>query len=289
MSATIGYGLRTRKAADFEEMAAYATELTREWSLKELGYDLTVHDEEREKKQGFYFQGYHVEENQVTWHDFSGSDKNVPIDDIIEQVSTHFPEMELLFWRSWEGPVDYECSIKYGEVTEIKPHGLCLYIENEDDFRCLSGMVQKEELKTPYCIEKVMVKEDQRIVILYFESLSQEDSECALNGIMDEITKLLPQSDFYCFFFENDGMGDRLERKAHVENGHVEWQDFIKQGDRPVFYQNYDKREPFVEDVTVEVFKSIIENRPAPAIKKDTEDIEFFSSAESCGSDDLPW
>ena len=84
-------------------------------------------------------------------------------------------------------------------------------------------------------------------------------------------------------------MGDRLERKAHVENGHVEWQDFIKQGDRPVFYQNYDKREPFVEDVTVEVFKSIIENRPAPVIKKDTEDIEFFSSAESCGSDDLPW
>ena len=40
MSATIGYGLRTKKAEDFEQMAAYATKLTREWSLKELGYDM---------------------------------------------------------------------------------------------------------------------------------------------------------------------------------------------------------------------------------------------------------
>ena len=54
------------------------------------------------------------------WHDFSGSDKNIPIEDIIEKVSTHFPNMELLFWRSWEGPVDYECIIKNGEVTEIE-------------------------------------------------------------------------------------------------------------------------------------------------------------------------
>ena len=102
-------------------MAAYVTELTREWSLKELGYDMTFQDEEREKKQGFYFQGYYVEENQVTWNDFSGSDKNIPIEDILEKVTTHFPEMEFLFWRSWEGPVDYECIIKNGEVTKIEP------------------------------------------------------------------------------------------------------------------------------------------------------------------------
>ena len=57
----------------------------------------------------------------MMWHDFSGSDKNIPIEDIIEKVSTHFPNMELLFWRSWEGPVDFECSIKNGEVTKIEP------------------------------------------------------------------------------------------------------------------------------------------------------------------------
>ncbi len=124
MSATIGYGLRTRKAEDFEQMAAYATKLTSDWSLKELGYDMTIPDEEREKKQGFYFQGYYVEDSEVMWHDFSGSDNNIPIEDIIEQISTHFPKMELLFWRSWEGPVDYECCIKNGEVTEIEPEDI---------------------------------------------------------------------------------------------------------------------------------------------------------------------
>ena len=141
MSTTIGYGLRTRKADDFEQMAAYATKLTSDWSLKELGYDMTIPDEEREKKQGFYCQGYSVEENEVMWHDFSGSDKNIPIEDIIEQVSTHFPEMELLFWRSWEGPVDFECIIKNGEVTEIEPED-----ELQEDIieNCPAPVVTKE-------------------------------------------------------------------------------------------------------------------------------------------------
>lgn len=141
MSATIGYGLRTRKAEDFKEMAAYATELTRKWSLKELGYDLTIQDEEREKKQGFYFQGYYVEENQVRWNDFSGSDKNIPIDDILAQIATHFPEMELLFWRSWEGPVTYECSIKNGEVTEIEPEDR---VQEDMMDNCPAPVVTKE-------------------------------------------------------------------------------------------------------------------------------------------------
>jgi hypothetical protein len=276
MSTTIGYGLRTRKADDFEQMAAYATKLTSEWSLKELGYDMTIRDEEREEKEGFYYQGYCVEENQVIWNDFSGSRKNIPIDDILAQIATHFPEMELLFWRSWEGPVDYECSIKNGEVTEIQPYGLCLYIENEEDFCRLADRVQKEEWKAPYYIEKVIVKEDQCIAILYFDSLSQEDSERAMNGIMDEITKLLPLSDFYCFFFENNEMGDRIERKALVRNGVAEWQDVPKKDDRPVFYQDYDEENPFAEDITAEVFKSIIENRTAPVVELDIED-----SAES--------
>ena len=71
-------------------MAAYATELTREWSLKELGYDMTIRDEESDKKMGFY-----VKDHQVMWNDFSGSSKNIPVGHIIEKVSMHFPEREL--------------------------------------------------------------------------------------------------------------------------------------------------------------------------------------------------
>lgn len=268
MSNVLNSDLRTRKPEDFEKMVAYVTKLTSEWSLKELGYDITIPDEERIKKQGFYYQGFEVRENTLTWNDFSGnSQKEIPVGEIIDQTSKHFPEMELLFRSFWEGPLDYECIIKNGVETEIKPYCLGFYIEEKDDFRCLADMVQKEEqqayatgelyqMKAPYFIDKVIIKEDQCFVLIYFEPLSKEDSESAQNGIMDKVLKLLPQSDFYCFLFENDDMGDRIERKAHVRNGQAEWQDIPKQGDRPVFYQDYDEENPFVEEITSEVVKA---------------------------------
>ena len=63
MSNVLSSDLRTRRPEDFEKMVAYVTKLTSEWSLKELGYDITVPDEERIKKQGFYHQGFEVHEN----------------------------------------------------------------------------------------------------------------------------------------------------------------------------------------------------------------------------------
>ena len=268
MSNVLSSDLRTRRPEDFEKMVAYVTKLTSEWSLKELGYDITVPDEERIKKQGFYHQGFEVHENTLAWIDFSGnSQKEIPVGDMINQTSKHFPEMELLFRSFWEGPLDYECIIKNGVETEIKPYCIGFYIEGKDDFRRLADMVQKEEqqayatgelyqMKAPYFIDKVIIKEDQCFVLIYFEPLSKEDSESAQNGFMDKVIKLLPQSDFYCFLFENDDMGDRIERKAHVRNGQAEWQDIPKQGDRPVFYQDYDEDNPFVEEITSEVVKA---------------------------------
>ena len=293
MSATIGYELRPRDPKDFKEMAVYATELTRGWSLKELGYDLTIRDEESEEDDDFYFQGFSVTDKTVTWDDFTGCPKGIPIKEIVGRISRHFPKVEFIYRVFWEGPVAYECIIKNGEETKIEPYGLCLYIENEDDFRRLAGMVQKEELKATYFIEEVLVKEDQCIAILYFESLSQEESGWALNAIMDEITKLLPQSDFYAIFFDNKETYQPILRKAHVMKGKAEWLDAPKIDDRTAAYDDYSDQDdddymPFFDGVNVEIFMAIIENRPVPVVEKDAEDIESFPSAESSESDDLP-
>ena len=286
MSATIGYELHVRDPKDFKEMAAYATELTREWSLKELGYDLTIHDEEGEENDDFYFQGFSVTDKAVTWDDFTGCPKGIPVKEIVERISKHFPKTEFIYRAFWEGPVAYECTIKNGVETKIKPYGLCMYIDNEEDFRRLAGMVQKEELKAPYFIEEVFVIEDQCIAILHFESLSQEDSELALKGIMDDITKSLSQTDFYAIFFINGEESQEILRKAHVTKGKAEWQDAPKIDDRTATYEDYDHTNLFFEGVNAEIFMSIIENHPAPVV---TKDMESFSSAESSESDDLPW
>ena len=106
---------------------------------------------------------------------------------------------------------------------------------------------------------------------------------------MDQVTKLLPQADFYCLHIENNGMGDTVERKAHVSNSKVEWQYVSKEKDRPVYYQNYDKDNPFVEDITAEVFMSIYNNHRVGDVTTDVEDhgISIMPSAIEAAEDDF--
>lgn len=98
--------------------------------------------------------------------------------------------------------------------------------------------------------------------------------EWALNGIMDEITKLLPYSNFYAIFFNNNEMYDLILRKAHVINGKTEWQEAPKiDGESPTYEdysgQDYENHIPFFKGVNAEIFMSIMENRPAPVVKND--------------------
>ena len=243
--------LRTRKEEDFEKMATYAAKITREWSLKELGYDITVNNDDEER-------GFFTKNHQVKWSDKSCYyPKNIPVGDIILQISHHFPDMELWYIGLYESMINYSCIIKNGVETEVKWHCLGFCFEKVDDLRRIADMAHKNEAL--YHIEKVIVKEDQGIVLMYFKPLTKDELEANLSTVIDSSTKLLPQSDFYCFLVENNDMGDRMKRKAHVKNGQAKWHDFIsKQEDRPVFYEDFDESNPFVEEITSEVAKAIL-------------------------------
>ena len=150
MSLSVGSVLSTRRKEDFEKMAEYAIELTRDWSQKELGYDITLPDEERKEHRGFF-----VKDNVVHWYDHSAFyPKNIPVDVIIEQISKHFPDMELLYTGLYEGLREQECRIKNGVETETKRYCLGIYEEKEEGFRLLADIVQKKELQAQYFIER---------------------------------------------------------------------------------------------------------------------------------------
>ena len=253
--------LRTRKAEDFEKMATYATELTREWSLKELGYDLTS----EAAKSLNLLEEYMVMADRVSWSDNPMSDyplaqwKPIPTGDIIEQISKHFPEMELLFSGYSEGQTVNECRIKNGERTEIESYSLGVYIENHEDFSRLVEMLQKKELQSRHLIKIVNV-EGQCSAILYFEGLSKEEQESVPNGVIDEITELLPQADFYCFLIREYDQGSWFKRKAHVRNGQAEWQD-ISAKEHEAVYNKYYADDVFVGEITAEVVKDFFSEK----------------------------
>lgn len=67
MSATTSTDLLARKPEDAKQLIDYAIELTKAWSLKKLGYDITVRDEERDLYSGF---GMNDGGDGVYWHDY---------------------------------------------------------------------------------------------------------------------------------------------------------------------------------------------------------------------------
>ena len=247
--------LSTRKSEDFEKMAAYATKLTSEWSLKELGCDMTS----EEVKSLNIPETFTVMVDKVCWSDNPTSDspitKRIPTGDIIEQISKHFPEIELLLSGYSEGQTVYECRIKNGERTEIESYSLGIYVEKEDDFHRLVEILQKEELQSRHLMKSVCIEEGQCSAILYFKGLSQNELESVPNAVIDEITKLLPQADFYCFLIRNYDQGDWFERKAHVRNGQAEWQDITNEEHEAV-YNKYYADDVFVGVITADVIKA---------------------------------
>ena len=245
--------LSTRKAEDFEKMAAYATELTREWSLKELGCDLTS----EEATSLNLPERFAVMADKVSWSDNPTSDrpisKSIPTGDIITKISKHFPEMELVLCGYEDGKTVNECRIKNGERIEIESYSLGIYVENNEDFRRLAEMLQKEELQSRHLIETVNI-EGQCSAILYFEGLSKDEQVSVPNGIIDEITDLLPQADFYCFLIREYDQGSWFKRKAHVRNGQAEWQD-IPDKEHEAVYNKYYADDIFVGEITAEAVK----------------------------------
>ena len=143
MSASIGYELHVRNPEDFEEMAAYATELTRKASLERLGYDITNPDENPEKE----FQSFCVGNsgNAICWEDFTGGTKHLDTMTIIDQKVHHFPKMEFIYRAFGEGPLAYEAYIK-GDIRERllnkvlhvgieDPKALCKVLKEMPDVR----------------------------------------------------------------------------------------------------------------------------------------------------------
>ena len=246
--------LRTIKAEDFEKMAAYATELTREWSLKELGCDLTS----EEATSLNLPERFTVMADKVSWTDNPTSDrpitKSIPTGDIITKISKHFPEMELVLCGYEDGKTVNECRIKNGERIEIESYSLGIYVENNEGFSRLVEMLQKKELQSRHLIKTVNV-EGQCSAILYFEGLSQDEQVSVPNGIIDEITELLPQADFYCFLIREYDQGSWFKRKAHVRNGQAEWQDVINEEHEAV-YNKYYADDVFVGVITADVIKA---------------------------------
>ena len=118
MSMTYSCCLEMRQQTDFERVVRLATELTREWSLSQYGYDLTVKSPDRDDR----YQGFDIyeEDRCVCWHDFSGIATQIPVNRFVRHITATLPDVPLRRTDAEEGQLCYKAVFQNGEWTELE-------------------------------------------------------------------------------------------------------------------------------------------------------------------------
>lgn len=262
MSASSCCGLEPIRREDFKKIAEYATELTREWSLKTVGYDLTI------KKEEFQYQTFKVneEENLISWHDFSGYyPDNIPTDTFIEQITEKFPDTELKQWVTCEGPRVYEAKFKNGKWTDVFHFTMYVYVENDAEFSILAEKLSDKELLSRNHIWRNNISETEHFVELNFEDLTEDEQKPTFDGIISEISKSTPE--LFCIIESNYDQGNLFEKKVAVKNGNAIWQE-ITEEERHNLYKKYDFFSSDSDPLKAEHFKCLRENMSNKIDKK---------------------
>ena len=227
MSTSIYCGLQAKRLEDIRQLKELSIKLTREWSMKSLGYDITVRDEERDQ-----YMGFHIEEDGVTWNYFDGSglhDTSAEIRALIQNVADKFPNIGLQKWISAEGPCVYEALFKDGQWLEIKQYTLDVYVEQDADYRILADLTADDAFRNRYNVKNVKLDEQEHFLLLTFEKLPVHEQDLYFDGIVSEMSGLLPGKDMYCFIVEDSNEGNAFEKKAVIRNGAANWQDITRE------------------------------------------------------------
>ena len=208
MSASIGYSLHARKLDDFNELAAYATEITKKASLDGLGYDITKPDENPEGE----FQSFSIHDETICWDDFTGCVKHLDIKAIIDQIVHRFPEMEFIY-RVWgDGPLVYEAYIK-GDICErLLNKALYVGIENPEALRNVLKEMPDAKQSGPF-------------LIFPFTEYPVSKFEEAIAEILQKVEAAIPDTELYCVIWDDDLDGGIYERKGIYSQDHILWED----------------------------------------------------------------
>lgn len=222
MSASTSTSLWARKPEDAKQLIDYAIELTKAWSLKKLGYDITIRDEERDQYSGF---GICDKEDGVYWHDFIGGgtkrEDMIPVDTFIKQITERFPHLEMKRMDLYEGGGcgEFEAVFRNGKWSEVNDYTLDVYVENDAEFCLLAEKMNDKDFHSSYRIYDYKTVTNEHFVTLSFREVTEEETNQILDGIIGKMTTVLPQTELFCILVHDEPAGSGIEKKAIAKDG----------------------------------------------------------------------
>lgn len=227
MSTSTSTSLTARKPEEAKQLIDYAIELTKAWSLKKLGYDITIRDEERDQYSGFGID----KEDGVYWHDFIGGgtkrEDMIPVDTFIKQITERFPHLEMKRRDALEGGGcgEFEAVFRNGKWSEVNDYTLDVYVENDAEFCLLAEKMNDKEFYSSYRIYDYKTVMNEQFVTLSFREVTEEETKQILDGIIGKMTTVLPQTELFCILVHDESAGSGIEKKAIAKDGAAAFQE----------------------------------------------------------------
>lgn len=196
--------LKIKDREKVPEVLAMATELTKQMSLVEMGFDLTDPTNQNE------FQSFNTFESGCGWSDFSGASKWINENEIIDAIIHRFPDTEFIYEFYDNGPLAYKEYIKGDFCEQLVQRTLDIGVDNPEAFTRLADVLGVEQ-SYPFFIFPLG---DQLV--------SKVEPE--MDNIIDRVTKIVPDQKLYCIKVDNTDQGDYYSKKGVVEDGKIDWQ-----------------------------------------------------------------
>ena len=207
MSASIGVELLPiKEGTDMSEVYSFAEEITRKASLAELGYDIT--DPDNPEKD---YQGFGIFDDAICWQDFSGCDKHLNVDALVDQIVHRFPDKEFVYRLFEEGPMVKEVYFK-GEVREV-----------------LESWFLDIGIDDPEALQKVQkempdVKQSGPFLLFLFAHYPVSKIRQSMDETLHKVAGVIPDMTLYCVIGEDEDQGVIFEEKGVYADGQIAWE-----------------------------------------------------------------
>ncbi|MBP5326616.1 MAG: hypothetical protein J6Y98_01720 [Bacteroidales bacterium] len=208
MSAIISVGLLVKRCEDAEKMAARAKELIEKTVPEEMKPYIELDFLEANMENPLWY-------NRHWCIGIAGVRKGCAEKaiEIMDDVVATFPDIQMRYYQTYEGPLDFEGVSKNGQLEMIEPWTFVVHVADDDSYRQLHTLLTTKDLLLDFWPER------HSIGWRYDKNTEEEQS----NLLLEELSRKMVDKELMSYRYDDRMVDVGIKEYARARNGHIEW------------------------------------------------------------------
>ncbi len=207
MSAIISVGLLVKHREDAEKMAARAKELIEETVPQDMKPFIELDFLDADMGNPLWYNRHWG----IGIYDVRKACAEKAIE-IMDEVVASFPDIQMRYYQTYEGPLDCEAVSKEGHLVEIEPWTFVVHVANDDTYQRLRDLLSTKELLLNFWPER------HSIGWRYDKNTEEEQA----NRILEELSRQMVNTELMAYRYDDRTVDFGIKEYARARNGHIE-------------------------------------------------------------------